>query len=161
MADSRGRVAFKADVYTDWLLENTDVRAGELLKETESADTVGNAWFSYSLHSRPAGWRAPLVVTSRFHASRTRAAFDWVWSLEPPAGRPRYLSSPDDGLSAATLAARKKREAASCAALRTTAAGVSTLSAFHAWLNATHLCYAVARQHEAPEPLADEERKSY
>jgi len=101
------------------------------------------------------------VVTSRFHASRTRAAFDWVWSLEPAAGRPRYLSSPDDGLSAATLAARKKREAASLAALRATAAGVSTLSAFHAWLNATHLCYAVARQHLAPEPLADAERMSY
>ena len=46
------------------------------------------------------------------------------------------------------VAARAAREAASLAALRDSAARVTTMRDFHAWLYGTHMCYAVARQDE-------------
>lgn len=36
------------------------------------------------MHAIPRNWRKVLVVTSAFHAGRTRAAFEWVWNLYAP-----------------------------------------------------------------------------
>jgi len=137
------------------LLLSLGVPASCLLKETVAADTIGNAWFSLTTHAKPALWRRPLVITSAFHMPRSRAAFDWVagldWGDNAPLLPLQYLSTPNEGLEAHVLAARADREAASLKALAQNAQSIRTASAFHAWLNATHLCYAVSRQHEEPE----------
>jgi hypothetical protein len=58
------------------------------------------------------------VVTSKFHMGRTRAAFEWVWGLNPAPPGPDgahivmdFAETPDDGLTEETLAARAGREA--------------------------------------------------
>jgi hypothetical protein len=71
------------------------------------------------MHAVPRNWRKVLVVTSAFHMGRTRAAFEWVWSLYAPgadgaglteeqqrekAGGEPYIAmdfavTPDDGLN--------------------------------------------------------------
>lgn len=56
------------------------------------------------MHAIPRNWRTVLVVTSAFHAGRTRAAFEWVWSLYTPgvhgAGLPAGLRAPVVGSTA-------------------------------------------------------------
>ena len=55
----------------------------------------------------------------------------------------------DEGLfPPEVLLARAEKEAAAVAAWRRNTAPLRTLPALHAWLFATHLCYAVPRQHE-------------
>ncbi|GFH14157.1 DUF218 domain-containing protein [Haematococcus lacustris] len=51
-----------------------------ILKEVSSYDTVGNAFFSLTIHALPAGWRKVAVVTSNFHMPRTRCLFQDMWS---------------------------------------------------------------------------------
>lgn len=147
------RVLTEATVLAERLLA-AGVPASSLLKESASADTLGNAWFGLMTHGLPAGWQRPLVVTSAFHMARSRAAFEWVWGLPAQSGvvwytpRLQFLSTANSGLADEVVAARAGREAESLAALRGNAQQVRTLAAFHAWLNATHMCYAVARQEE-------------
>jgi DUF218 domain len=167
-----GRVLLEADVCTAWLLSRSGSGAGgglkakQLLKETMSCDTVGNAYFSFLLHARPARWRRTLVVTSAFHMPRTRAAFEWMWRLEDNsesvAGpQLQFLSSPDTGIDPSVLIARAGRERESLLQLAANAERLRDLASVHEWLNATHLCYAVARQGEKPVALADSIRASY
>lgn len=49
-----------------------------LLKEVSSYDTVGNAYFSLTIHSIPAGWRKILVNTSVSEAFTLCLQFSFV-----------------------------------------------------------------------------------
>lgn len=95
-------------------------------------------------------------MSSAFHVPRTRATFDFCYSL---AGRDlhgdasryalSYHAASDEGLFEPEVAvARAAKEAAAVDAWRLNAARLRSLAALHAWLFDTHLCYAVGRQHE-------------
>ena len=96
------------------------------------------------------------MVTSAFHMPRTRATFDYCYSL---AGR-QFLGSPahfqlsyhpvsDAGLfHPAVIEARAVKEAAAVETWRRNTAPLDTMQKFHEWLFATHLCYSVGRQGE-------------
>jgi uncharacterized SAM-binding protein YcdF (DUF218 family) len=169
---ARGHVVHEGTACCAYLARAHGVKPSFLLKESSSYDTLGNAWFSLTQHALPAGWAAPLVVTSAFHMPRSRAAFEWVFGLADAEGAdaslplaPRFLSTPDGAaMSEAVRAARAAREADSLAALRGNAARVRTRAAFHAWINGGHKCYAVARQEEweeEPPAMADAALASY
>ena len=54
--DPAGYVLHESTAYAAYLMSH-GVPAGDLLKEAQSYDTVGNAYFSLVIHSLPAGWR--------------------------------------------------------------------------------------------------------
>ncbi|PSC72031.1 Rossmann-like alpha beta alpha sandwich fold isoform B [Micractinium conductrix] len=153
--DAGGYVLHESTAYADWLLQR-GVPAGDLLKEAQSYDTVGNAYFSLLQHAVPAGWRRIAVVTSEFHMPRTAATFDVVYALagtqlhgDPSWFHLDYRPVSDEGLFPAdVLEARAAKEAAAVAAWQRNTAGMAGLADLHRWLYATHLCYSVARQHE-------------
>ena len=106
--------------------------------ETTSYDTIGNAFYTRTTHTDLNGWRRLLVITNEFHMERTRAIFDWIFSLPSPSssltrtshkkrngidndGTPYelfYLQSPNLGLSEQAVAARREREASSARTVR-------------------------------------------
>lgn len=57
------------------------IPSSDILKETCSYDTVGNAYFSLTVHAIPAAWRRLAVVTSDFHMPRTRELFSDMYSI--------------------------------------------------------------------------------
>jgi uncharacterized SAM-binding protein YcdF (DUF218 family) len=57
------------------------IPAEKMLRETASYDTIGNAFFSATIHAIPCAWRRIAVVTSAFHMPRTKAIFDKVFTL--------------------------------------------------------------------------------
>ena len=63
------------------------VEAHRVLLESWSLDTIGNAAFARLMHADLRGWRRLLVITSAFHMPRTRAIFEWVFSLPTATGR--------------------------------------------------------------------------
>lgn len=128
-----------------------------ILKDTSSMDTIGNAYFSLTTHAVPKNWKNVLIVTSKFHMARTRAAFEWVWGLENLDGGKfseiamAFHATDDFGLAPETVAARLAREQKSERALRANREKIKTITQFHHWLYTTHMCYAVGRQHEIGE----------
>jgi uncharacterized SAM-binding protein YcdF (DUF218 family) len=75
-----GACVFEGVACADYLLA-AGVAGDQLLKETASYDTIGNAYFSAMIHAWPRRWRRVAVVTSAFHMPRTRAIFDAVFRL--------------------------------------------------------------------------------
>jgi hypothetical protein len=144
-----------------------------VLKEAASFDTVGNALFALTTHALPAGWCRLAVVTSSWHAERAAAIFDRVFGLAnrafrasgevaspaaatspPPFSLSYHATADDSSFPPDVLAARAGREAASTAAWEAATGGFSSLADLHAWVHATHLCYAAARQEEFGVPAA-------
>ncbi|KAH9582301.1 protein of unknown function DUF218 [Trypanosoma melophagium] len=54
----------------------------DIIRETSSLDTIGNAYFLRTVHADPAGWRRLHVVTSDFHLPRTRAVFEFIFACD-------------------------------------------------------------------------------
>lgn len=126
-----------------------------LLRENSSYDTVGNAYFSAAIHALPAGWTRLAVVTGAVHMPRSRAVFEKVYALAGAAARRRFrlrfCESEDAGTlgaSRAALEARRRKEERALERWRRDAEALDTFAQLHAWLHASHLCYAVARQDE-------------
>jgi len=129
------------------------VPASDLLLETTSYDTVGNAWFARLQHVDVLNPTTLWIITSEFHMSRTQAIFDFVMSLGRAAARGegdpkppvllKYVSTPDSGLDEADVRARAQREARSEETFRR---GVmeqcKCLEDFHTFMHHAHAMYS-------------------
>ncbi len=84
--------------------------------ETTSYDTISNAFFTRSSFTDINGWRRLLIVTNEFHIHRTKAIFDWIFSVPVTKGGPStnyelfYLSCNNVGLSNEAVEARRSHE---------------------------------------------------
>ncbi|KAI7843322.1 hypothetical protein COHA_003022 [Chlorella ohadii] len=132
--DEAGFVLHESTAYAAYLMRR-GVPAGDLLKECQSYDTVGNGFFSLFMHALPANWRYGLAG-QQLHG-------------DPRWFRLDYRPVSDAGIfDSDVLEARKVKEAAAVAAWQRNTANIRTLADLHSWLYATHLCYSVSRQHE-------------
>lgn len=156
--DPAGFVLHESTAYARYLLKEHAVPAAHLLKETSSYDTVGNAYFSLTMHALPAGWRKLSIVTSAFHMPRTHAIFDSCFEIaagdklgDKTAFQLDFHPVSDEGLfTNGVLTARIKKETAAAATWRENVARfpLETVADLHTWLFATHLCYSVSKQDE-------------
>ena len=127
-------------------LMNRGVEAKRILVESCSYDTIGNAYFARVVHVIPRAFERVLVVNSEFHMPRTEKIFRWVFGLAGP-GTPcavEFESSPDVGVEAEALEARRVKEAAGLAALEPLVRGITSLAQLHEWLFTAHEAYASA-----------------
>lgn len=135
------------------------IPARRILLENLSLDTIGNAFFSRTVHADIRGFRKLLIVTSDFHMARVREVFEWVYGLKPARGyRLDFMASPDAGLDAKTLAARLRKERASLGHVRRLRRNIRTMEQLHRWLFTEHRAYAVGLK---PRPAVGRVRDSY
>ncbi|MEM6837092.1 MAG: YdcF family protein [Cyanobacteria bacterium P01_C01_bin.120] len=136
------------------------VAGAQILPETISLDTIGNAYFARVQHVEPLQLQRLHTVTSAFHLPRTQAIFEWVFGLPPHATafHLTFESVPNVGLTAAVLQARTKREGASLATVQPLQRQLTTLSALHQWLYTEHAAYAIAK---TPQRLHSAALESY
>lgn len=142
--DSLGRPLYESLQAARYLAAR-GVALSSIAIEAASFDTIGNAWFSRTMHAEPRGLRKLLVITSGFHVARTEAAFRWVYGLTPSKDEYElnFEAAPDAGISAEALAARRAREASSLANLRSLIPRYTTIETFHRWLYTEHRAYAI------------------
>ena len=151
--DARGYPIFEAIPAAQYLHER-GIPQRQILAEVFSYDTIGNAYFTRTVHTDPRGFRRLLTVNSRFHMPRTEAIFRWVFGAAPDTGYELSFESTEDaGLSPEALDAREERERASTKAVHALAARITTLRDLHRWLFSEHGAYAWDLHDSAYRPI--------
>ncbi len=121
-------------------LRRRGVHARDILVETASWDTVGNAYFSRVLFADPFGWKKLLVITSEFHMARTEALFRWVYGMDREGTKLSFAAASDAGLD---MEARREREVDSLASFESgLRQEIRDLPSLHQWLYSQHDCYS-------------------
>lgn len=171
-----------------YLASALGIPTADLLVETASYDTVGNAWFARVQHlewAQPAAGGAPrqvIVVTSASHMPRSRLIFDKVLSLPavrcsgggsdalaPPRWAVSYAAASNAGLSDAEVGAREEREAASARAIAARLEAIQDMQALYGFVTSQHDMYsahgliraALAPSRAANDLLSDTVLSSY
>lgn len=126
-------------------LEEKGVPKEKLLTETVSLDTIGNAYFLRVIHTDPRKLKKLCIITSDFHMPRTKAIFEWVFSLQPLhfEYELEFVTVSDEGLNEEIISARKEKEAESLKQFEETKKRINNFKEFHAWLFSEHAAYAI------------------
>ncbi len=82
-----------AHAMRDYAVHHRGVAPEHILCEPHARDTVGDAVFTKRNLVNAAGWQRLLVVTSDYHAARTREIFAFIYG---PGYSISVLGSPDD-----------------------------------------------------------------
>jgi len=146
--DARGFPVDESAASARYLVEH-GIAPSRVLLESWSLDTIGNAAFSRLMHAEPRAWRELLVITSSIHLPRTRAIFDWVFSLPPLhtlAPHIAYESVVEQGLSAEQHASRDAKEQQALEHLKAITERVRDLAELHSFLFVEHAAYAAPKQ---------------
>jgi len=144
--DANGFPIFEAIVAAQYLI-GRGIPAERILTETSSYDTIGNAFFSRVIHAEPRKLHRLLVIASDFHLARVRAAFQWVYGLEPRSV-PWELSFEevsDPDMDPVVLKARKEREKERLEDLAGLTGRIRTMPDLHRWLFSEHTAYDATR----------------
>eukprot|EP01064_Diplonema_japonicum_P018501 TRINITY_DN27193_c0_g1_i1.p1 TRINITY_DN27193_c0_g1~~TRINITY_DN27193_c0_g1_i1.p1 ORF type:complete len:270 (+),score=48.95 TRINITY_DN27193_c0_g1_i1:62-811(+) len=130
-----------------YLMSVLNVPGDDILEEDFSLDTLGNAFWARTVHTDPAGFRKLTVVNNHWHMPRTKAIFDWVFSL-PPVHTAAYSITyveVADGLPDDILESRLEKESAALPGVTKLSNTIHTLSQFHAFLFRAHGAYKSSR----------------
>jgi len=138
----------------------------DVWEEGFSLETIGNAFFARVMHCEAAGLRSLAIINSEFHMSRTRAVFDFVFSLPPVHGKPyhlRYVQT-ENRLPEDVLKARQEKERD--AVPRFAPGGewqkcCKSLQDLHSWINTENMAYSSRRLLTPRAPLDPALLKSY
>jgi hypothetical protein len=157
--DENGFPIFESRKAAEYLLKS-GVPPESILTETCSYDTIGNAYFARILFTDPLALIRCLVITSDFHMARCQAIFQWIFSLVPLHHEYilSFIATPDAGLPAQSLEARRRREEHSLEKLHQNIQRMNTLSTFQNWLYTAHTAYSSKPNTEA---LSNDELNSY
>ena len=157
--DDRGFPIFESIAAANYLVRR-GLNPQQILSETSSYDTIGNAYFSRVIHVEPRRLRNLLIITSEFHLPRTKSIFQWVYGLEIDSTHYQlnFESVTDESIDRQMLQARKEKERESLEQLSPIKRQVKTLQDFHKWLFSEHGAYAASLQ---PKRVKDRQLEMY
>lgn len=140
------------------------VPAWQILQESCSFDTIGNAYFVRVVHCEPRKLLKLCIITSEFHMPRAKAVFNWVFRLSPVKFRYNltFIAASDEHIDSETLKASKRKEKAGLQKLKRTKKGIKNMYQFHQWLFHKHKAYAAGiRPIKSKGKLSEKCLKSY
>jgi hypothetical protein len=145
--DEQGFPIFESVAAARYLMER-GIPAERILTETQSYDTIGNAFFSRVIHAEPRQMRRLLVIASDFHLARVEAVFRWIYGLHPQPVQYelRFEGVSDPGMDKAVLDARVERERERLNASADLRGRITTMANFHRWLFSEHDAYNATRR---------------
>jgi len=145
--DGNGFPIYESVAAARYLME-AGVPPDRILTETQSYDTIGNAFFSRIIHVDPRGMRRLLVITSDFHLARTEAVFRWMYSLEPKAFEyeVHFECVRDPSMPADHLKAREEKERRSLESFLKMKDAIGNMPECHRWIFTEHHAYNAARR---------------
>jgi DUF218 domain len=160
--DDRGFPIFESVAGARYLVR-AGVRPERILVEACSYDTIGNAYFSRVIHVDPRCMRRLLVITSDFHMPRTRAVFQWMYSLTPKAAAYEldFTAVDDPAMPPDVYAERCRKEQRSLDDFVGMKDRIATLGDCHRWLFSEHQAYNAERRGFGRRTLTEGTLTSY
>jgi len=167
------------------LINVMEIPTEHVLEEAFSLDTLGNAYFLRTVHLQNAAFDKLIVITNDWHMPRTRALFDFVFSLPGDTSCLDYFSifhyfplpsctlsissstlisyeSVGSGLSELLLAARKEREKASLVSfIDKVKPFINDMKQMHSFMFNKHSAYSTSRLTKKREKIDENVLKSY
>ncbi len=145
--DSDGFPIDDAVQYAQFFLDN-GVPREDLRIENCSFETLGSAYFLRNLHIDPLEIANLTIITSSFHMPRTKAMFDFVFSLPDNTNLRKsynitYIDTPNAGLNDDFLQERCKREKQGIQRVQELKQQINNLQEFNKWLFAHHAAYTI------------------
>ena len=140
---------------------NNRVPYDDIMEEGFSLDTIGNAYFLRVMHTDPGRLDSLAIVTNEFHMPRSRAIFQWVFSLPLKIGGSStnyaltFHTASNTGMDAATVKLREQKEMASLQNLPKTIGGVQSLEMLHHFIFDKHRAYGTFRHKERETEIID------
>lgn len=144
--DCNGR-NFQESTAMSLYLEDRGVDMSRVVEENASYDTVGNAYFTRTMHTEIRGWCNLLVIVSEFHYQRAKLLFDWIFGLPGHQNieyKLEYTYYPDNKLSCYQfIHARQQREKMNFEIMKIKIGklNIANLSEFHRWMFGQHDLY--------------------
>jgi uncharacterized SAM-binding protein YcdF (DUF218 family) len=146
VVDGRGWPVFESVGAVRYLLQQ-GISAEQVMYETASYDTIGNAYFCRTIHTDPAGLARLRIITSAFHLPRTELAFDWVYGLDSSLSyQLSFVPAPYDHFIAERLALHGQKEKERMNSLRSLQSAITSLADLHQWLFTHHAAYSAHLQ---------------
>ena len=87
--DDRGFERPECEDNARWLVQR-GVPDSDVLEESASLETIGNAYFARLMHTDVRGYRNLVIINSDWHMARTRDVYSFVFGLPHSLGGPAY-----------------------------------------------------------------------
>lgn len=144
--DERGFPVFESVGAIRYLIDQ-GVETDQLLYETSSYDTIGNAYFSRFIHIQHLPVQHLTIITSNFHLPRTKLIFDWIYGLS--TDQPyvlEYVGVDDSHLDPQLLESHRQKELDRMNQLQALLPGLQTVTDLHDWIFHHHQAYIAHQQ---------------
>ena len=168
--DAAGFEVHESSMNARQLIINHGIDPSDVVEESVSLETVGNAYFTRVMHCDPLSLSRIAVVNNRWHMPRTKAVYSFVFSL-PLSSTSQDLNSyeftfisVDDALPADVLAARLEKEAKATPRYDKGSAwqkSISTMQDMHRWIFHENTAYASKRLLHERKPIDPKLLASY
>jgi uncharacterized SAM-binding protein YcdF (DUF218 family) len=151
------------------MLIKKGVAPSDILEESLSLETVGNAFYARVLHTDVLNLKTIAVINNKWHMPRTKAVFGHVFSVpaKPGLPSPRYsleFFAVDHHLPEPILSARLEKETKATPKFSVGSdwqRRTSSMQSLHTWVHQENTAYAVKRLLVDRKPLDPELLKSY
>jgi len=142
------------------------VHPDDLYREWASYDTIANGYFSLLNFVFPMDIKSVLVITSDFHMPRSKAIFEWIYSLwSKSTNQPislDFLEVSTKYLDNEIIEARTIRENRSLHNLQnSTMKKINTWIDFHSWFYREHQAYNCRFEQNSQENIDPKIRETY
>jgi len=168
LLNSHGRPIWEASASAAYMVKEHGVSPKDILMETTSWDTIGNAYFARTQIVEYTEWKRIWVVTSNFHMPRSKAIFDWIFQCSggtKTGYELSYIETENVGLTDVQVKARQEREARSLANVHRQAKEYPTLRDVMFFLLQDHGMYSVKGLNidgdRKTEDISEDLKKSY
>lgn len=112
--------------------------------ETQSLDSIGNAYFSKIIFVNQLKITNIDIITAAFHMPRIKFIFKWVYGLKPAKKyNMKFITISDQNIENKILIARKKKEAQRLAETKVIANKIEDSYSFSMWLFTQHKAYSL------------------
>lgn len=140
--DKNGFPIYESVAAGKYLLEN-GIPKENILLETLSLDTIGNAYFSRLVFIDPLKIIDIEVITASFHLPRVQFIFEWIYNLRPTQEYHIIFTQVNNGMiDSDVLAIRIKKEQQRLEETKEIAKNITDLTACSMWLFHEHKAYA-------------------
>ena len=155
--DSEGFCYYEANAMADYIA-GKGIPKDKILVENLSLDTIGNAYFTRTVHTDPAGLRKLCIITSEVHMPRAKSIFEHVFALDRCGYELEFVDADDGDMDDDVLRTKQVREKNSLDMWDKQKVLIKSMEDLHGFMFRSHKAYTYGKKRDI---LSKEDLKTY